>query len=62
MYQRSRARGCGAVGRGSRAINLFMGNVSFQIDSSFQNGEKYLFGEEDVSPSILNDVKRAKMG
>ena len=50
------------VGDGSRDDNLLMENVSFQIDSSFQNGEKISFCEEDVSPSILNDVKRAMMG
>ena len=61
-HQNSHARGCVRVGEGSRDVNLLMENISFQIDSSFQNGEKYLFGEEDVSPSILNDVKRAMMG
>ena len=57
-HQNSRAR----VGEGSRDVNLLMENISFQIDSSFQNGEKISFCEEDVSPSILNDVKRAMMG
>ena len=61
-HQNSRARGCVRVGERSRDVNLLMENISFQIDSSFQNGEKYLFGEEDVSPSILNDGKRAMMG
>ena len=50
------------MGERSRDVNLLMENISFQIDSSFQNGEKYLFGEEDVSPSILNDGKRVMMG
>jgi len=31
------------VGEGSRDVNLLMENISFQIDSSFQNGEKYLW-------------------
>ena len=50
------------MGERSRDVNLLMENISFQIEFSFQNGEKYLFREEDVSPSILNDVKRAMMG
>ena len=61
-HQSLHARGCVRVGERLRDVNLLMENISFQIDSSFQNGEKYLFGEEDVSPSILNDVKRAMMG
>ena len=36
------------VGRGSRASNLFMGNICFQIDASFQNGEEYVQGEEEM--------------
>ena len=50
------------MGGGSRDVNLLMENISFQIDSSFQNGEKYVSGEVDVSPSILIDGRRATMG
>ena len=50
------------MGDGSRDDNLLMENVFFEIDSSFQNGEKYLSGEEDVSPFIFIDGKRAMMG
>ena len=61
-HQNSRARECVRMGGGSRDVNLLMENISFQIDSSFQNGEKYVSGEVDVSPSIFIDGKRAMMG
>ena len=61
-HQNSHARGCVRVGERSRDVNLLMENISFQIDSSFQNGEKYVSGEVDVSPSILIDGRRATMG
>ena len=32
IYQRFRARGGGVVGRGSRASNLYMGNIFFFSD------------------------------
>ena len=61
-HQNSHARGCVRVGERSRDVNLLMENISFQIDSSFQNGEKYVSDEEDVTPSILIDGRRATMG